>query len=154
MQTLVLSCAVLAAMGAVLRLLLSAVGKETVAALLQDIIGLSILLYLCTSLMQISFSIPSAVSKDTWDPQAIQADTLDKILSSAKENAEEQICNDIEKEFSIRPRECTVEIDQDTFTLERITIRFSNEDRWISGYTVKQFSEEKYGGKTEVTFHD
>ena len=147
-----LPCILLAAIGAMIKQILSSVGKEGIAGALQDLIGAAILVLLCTTVFGTSKPVAIEWTTDAADLGSAYAETLQEVVRLSEKDLSEQISKRIADAFSVHPLSCVVSIDPNTFTLTGISIYFSKEERFISGYEIKKFVKELYGGEVEIFY--
>lgn len=149
-----LPCIFLCAAGAVVKRILSSIGREAIASALQDIVGLLVLYMVCTNC--IHFSVPSTpyVRSDATEYAVLQDDTMREVIHRAESEVAAQIANAVACKFSLHPVSCSVSIQQDTFALTDISITFSAKGKLRSGFEIQKYLEEEYGGNAEVRFYE
>ncbi len=150
MKNILFPCILLAVGGSTIRLLLGALGKEALGNFFRNVLGLVILLVLCTGILG-QWQVPPKITyESTANYEVIYNSNLQNALSAAEEQLAAQICELIEKEFGVRPFQCQVTLAADSFSVRKIFVQFQVGTP-ISGYALKQ-SIAEYGGEVEVDF--
>lgn len=151
MNTTIISCALIAFVGAVIKLIIDSSGREQVSKAISNVIGIILLV----TFAQIVFSKDAPVLSFKQDATNY-AEAGDNIIASAVEGAEteieKQICDELTRNFNISPKKCEIEINNETLDIISAEITFDRDEFLISTYEVINYIKIKFEIDAEVFF--
>lgn len=154
MKTTFTLAIILSATAGIIKLFLQTSGAEKVAKAVQSILGLLLLLTLFggatnVTIEQVDFSLEE---NDVFF-STLQTNTMKRVIQIAEEELGDKITRRLEDAFGIYPDGCTVQIDAETLSVSKITVKCSSGKSIYSAYAIKKFLQAEYGGETEVKFY-
>ena len=151
MNTAIISCALIAFVGAVIKLIIDSSGREQVSKAISNVIGIILLV----TFAQIVFSKDAPVLSFKQDATNYD-EARDSFIASAIEGAEteieKQICDELTRNFNISPKKCEIEINNETLDIISAEIAFDRDEFLISTYEVRNYIKIKFEINAEVFF--
>ncbi len=143
-------CILLSLCGGILKLILTATGRENAAKVLQTVLGLLILSLAVETLS--GETLPSVTLFDTAEEgyyQQLQEETYAEVFAVSEQELGTALCEELRLKFGEEPRACTVHIDRETLSLAEIKIYYAS-SVVISTYAIKNYIHTAYGVSAEV----
>lgn len=150
MKTLIFVFLPIAGIGAILKLLLIALKKDSAIKILETVLGFTLLLSVIPNTKTVIPKIENNSTADEAYFSKIQEEQLAEILHIAEKDLEPILKQEAEELTGTAPTACRVLLEKENFSIQEIDFFFSK-NSFLSAYEIVLYFKEKYGAEVTVT---
>lgn len=150
MKTLIFVFFPIAGIGAILKLLLIALKKDSAIKILETVLGFTLLLSVIPNTKTVIPKIESNSTADEAYFSKIQEEQLAEILHIAEKDLEPIFKQEAEELTGTAPTACRVLLEKENFSIQKIDFFFSK-NSFLSAYEIIRHFKEKYCAEVTVT---
>lgn len=151
MNIAIISCALIAFVGAVIKLIIGSSGSEQVSKAISNVIGIILLV----TFVQIVFSKDKpklSLNQVEANYEQVSDSVMLNAIKDAENNIEKRIFNELVRKYGTAPKKCEVEINSKNLEITSAEITFDRNEVLISTYEVINYIKVKFEIDAKVFF--